>query len=426
VLTDARFPYSVSLFSFGGAMKTLLMSLDSTRFVGSTLALFLAMSLTGCDQVQDMVDGGADADAPAPAASAGTVAAPVQPTVANPVEPPAPADPAQILAAFRAIPPREVTEAALKAVADVPEAAVQILDLDMTGSEVSGGGLTLLAKFPNLKTVKLSRVQNLPGGFVGFSPQSTFSEIDLDNSTIDDAGLNSLAQVRTLKRVNLSGTRLTPAGLIPLGNLGELVDLDLSGTSTGDQITAVLATLPLVRLNCSKTAISDVGLPQLAKISTLEDLTLSFCRVTGTGFRVFKGAKLKKLNIGATAFGVEGLMVLRGMVTLEELTVYEARIIQHKNALVFGSLPNLKKLNIGKNAINDAGLGLWFKGCRSLEHLSIGANPNVTNAGLAGLISLKNLQFLDCGSTGVNAQRALALKQKIPELTIRIGTGEEI
>ena len=409
-------------------MNTLLMTPVSTRIAGSILALFLAVTLTGCDQVQDLVDGGADPATPTDSApSTAPAGAPAQPAATATTPAAAPADPATVLATFRAIAPRDVTEAALRKVADVPEAASQIVDLDMTGSKVSGGGLTLLEKFPNLKTVKLSNVQNAPGSFAGFSPQSMFSEIDLDNSTIDDAGLSSLTQIRTLKRINLAGTRVTPAGLIPLGNLGELIDLDLSGTSTDNQITAVLANLPLVRLDCSKTAISDVGLPQLAKISTLEDLDLSFCRgVTGIGFRVFKGAKLKKLDIGVTQFGVDGLMVLRGMDTLEELSVYETGIIQHKNALIFGSLPNLKKLNIGKNSIDDAGLALWFKGCRNLEHLNLSVHTNVTSAGLAGLISLKNLRYLDCVNTGVEARGAMALKQKIPELTVRIGSGEEI
>jgi internalin A len=223
---------------------------------------------------------------------------------------------------------------------------------------------------------------------------------------------------------------VSSAGLIPLSNLQELIDLDLSGTKIDNQITAVLATLPLVRLNCSRTAISDVGLPQLAKISTLEDLTLSFNRgVTGVGFRVFKGAKLKKLDIGVTSFGVEGLKVLRGMQTLEELSVYETGIFQRTDALIFGTLPKLKKLNIGKNAITDDGLTgrqSLFKGCRNLEHLNLSTIPTVTSAGLAGLITLKNLRYLDCSQTGVEAQGATALKQKIPELTVRIGSGEEI
>jgi internalin A len=408
-------------------VRTLPLNSDLARVVGSTFALFLALCLTGCDAVQGLVDGEADtevkSDTPAPAAPA---AAPVQPA-ANPGQPAAPADPVQILAAFRAIPPRDVTDEALQTVADVPAAAAEIKALDMTGATVGASAVTLLAKFPNLQSVKLSGVQAPPGSFAGFSPQSTFSEIDLDNSTLDDAGFNSLAQVRTLKRINLAGTQVSSAGLIPLGNLRELTDLDLSGTKIDNQITTILATLPLVRLNCSRTGISDMGLPQLAKISTLEDLTLSFNRgVTGVGFRVFKGAKLKKLDIGVTAFGVEGLMVLRGMKTLEDLSVYETGIIQQKNALIFGSLPNLKKLNIGKNAIDDAGLGLWFKGCRNLEHLNISATANVTSAGLAGLITLKNLRYLDCLQTGIEIQGARALKQKIPELTVRIGSGEEI
>lgn len=407
-------------------MKSLLLTSALNRLAASTLALFLAFCLTGCDQVQDLVDGEAATETEPGTPAAAPAATPAQPAAANPTTPAAPADPAALLAAFRAIPPRDVTDRDLQKLADVPAAAAEIKALDLTGSKAGSSTMTLLAKFPNLQSVKLSNVLS-PGGLAGFSPQSTFSEIDLDNSTFNDAGLNSLAQVRTLKRVNLTGTQVSSAGLIPLGNLGELIDLDLSSTKTDNRITPVLAKLPLVRLNCSRTAISDEGLAQLAKISTLEDLTLSFCRgVTGVGFRVFKGAKLKKLDIGVTGFGVDGLMVLRGMATLEDLTVYEAGIVQHKNALIFGSLPNLKKLNIGKNAIDDAGLGLWFKGCRNLEHLNISVHQNVTSAGLAGLVSLKNLRYLDCTNTGVDARGATALKQKIPELTVRIGSGEEI
>jgi hypothetical protein len=165
-------------------MRTLLLTSALARIVGVTFALFLVLCLTGCDQIQGLVDGGADAevksDTPAATAPAAATAQPA----AKPGQPAAPADPVQILAAFRVIPPRDVTDAALQKVADVPAAAAEIKDLDMTGSSVGTVAITLLAKFPNLQSVKLSGVQALPGSFAGFSPQSTFSEIDLDNSTL--------------------------------------------------------------------------------------------------------------------------------------------------------------------------------------------------------------------------------------------------
>ena len=401
-----------------------------TRIAGPVV--LLAVLLPGCDQIQDLVPGDEGSQPAGPAASSPAAPTAKQPVAAQPVSgPPAQPvadDPAAVLAAFRELAPSTVTEAALQRVADIPEAAAEIESLDLSGASVSRGMLGLLARFPNLRMVRLTGVRSPPGNFSGFSAESTFEEIELDGTTIDDAGLEALSTVKTLRRLNLaSSADITPAGFIPLGGLAELTDLDLSGTRVNDQMAPVLAQLPLVRLHVTRTAITDQGLVYLAKIKTLEDLELSFCsQVSGVGFRVFKGARLKRLGVSQTRFGVEGLAAIRGMKSLEYLNLFAAGIVEHTRGLVFGSLTGLKTLIMGNNQITDLGMSRWFKGCRSLEELRISGHKTVSDQAMQGLITLKNLRHLDCAGTSVTARGAAWLKERIPGVEVTIGSGERL
>lgn len=403
----------------------------SVARVPAALSLLLMLLLPGCDQVQDMIGEGEAKTEPAAApagTTSGTTTSPAQ-AQSTPAQPAA-ADPAQILSEFRSLRPDQITDSALKRVADVPEAAAQIRELDMSASKIRSGSLTLLAQFPNLQLVKVSHVKLPAGGFATFSPQSKFSEIELVNTTIDEAGIASLAAVRSLKRVNLSmSPAINSGGLTPLSQLVELNDLDLSQTRVDSSITPMLASLPLQRLNLSKTSVSDAGLPAIASIRTLRELNLSFCPITGVGFRsAFKSSQLVKLEVAETSFGEAGLLAVRGMKTLEELNVYKAQIAPLNSVrTAFSSLPKLRVLHVGANRVIDAAIAPWFGSCRNLEELNISAHQTmVTNAGLAGLVKLQKLKHLNCANTAVNEQGAAALKQKIPGLEVTVGSGQRL
>ena len=393
------------------------------------VVLLLLLLLTGCDQVQGLMQENGDNQPVAPAAGNPSVppAAPSQPGSRVPAQT-APVDPASVLANFHELRPHEITDIELQRLVDVPEAAAQIQSLDMTGASVGSGAIKLLPQFPNLRTVKLTGVRPPPGNFTGFSSQATFEEIDLDGTTIDDAGIEALATVKTIRRLNLANnSAISPVGLIPLGSLGELADLDLSATRVNDQMAPVLARLPLVRLHVTRTAITDQGLVHLAKIKTLEDLELSFCsQVSGVGFRVFKGAHLKRLGVSQTQFGVEGLAAIRGMRSLEYLNLYAAGIVEHTRGLVFGSLTGLKTLIMGNNQMTDLGMSRWFKGCKSLEELKISGHRTITDQAMQGLITLKSLRHVDCTGTNVSSRGAAFLKTRIPDVQVTIGTGERL
>lgn len=404
--------------------------LSAVRLAASGFALLLALSLTGCDQVQDMMGEGEATDAaPAdssPATTPGTTT-PAQQPGTTPAQP-APPNPQQVLAEFQSLNSISITDEALKRVADVPEAAAAITDLDLSGAPIGTGGLTLLGKFPNLKTVNLSHVKLPAGGFAGFSPQSTFTQVELADSTIDAAGLKSLSGVKTLNRVNLSGaTAVNADGLTALSQIPQLVDLDISrNASMGANVTGVLAQMPLVRLNAAQTSVNDAGLPNLAGMRTLKELSLSFCPITGVGFRnAFKSSQLIKLEVAETNFGEPGLLAIRGMKSLEELNVYKCGLKPLNTVkTAFSSLPNLRVLHIGVNGVFDAAIGPWFGNCKNLEELNLSGHKSmVTNAGLAGLVKLKNLKHLNCADTAVNLDGANALKAKIPGLQVTTGDG---
>jgi Leucine-rich repeat (LRR) protein len=403
--------------------------LSAIRLIAPGFVLLLALSMTGCDQVQDIMGEREATDAvPADRSSATTPRTTTTPAQQTGQATPAPPNAEQLLAEFRSLNSLRVTDEALKRVADVPAAASQIVDLDLSGAPIGTGGLALLGKFPNLRTVNLSNIKLPAGGFAGFSSQSTFTQVELVNSTIDAAGLKSLSGVKSITRINLSGaTAVNADGLTALSQIPQLVELDISRNSAiGSNVTGLLAQMPLVRLNAAQTSVNDAGLPNLGGIETLKDLSLSFCPITGVGFRkAFKNSQLTKLAVAETSFGESGLLAVRGMKSLEELNVYKCGLKPLNTVKrAFSSLPNLRVLHIGVNGVFDAAIGPWFGNCKNLEELNISGHKSmVTNAGLAGLVKLRNLKHLNCADTAVNAQGAVSLKARIPGLEVTTGDG---
>jgi uncharacterized membrane protein/mono/diheme cytochrome c family protein len=76
--------------------------------------------------------------------------------------------------------------------------APQVLWLDLSGTQITDGGLAVMERFPNITRLHLNR------------------------TAITDAGLTHLARASNLEYLNLYGTKVTDAGLVPLAGLANL------------------------------------------------------------------------------------------------------------------------------------------------------------------------------------------------------------
>lgn len=393
----------------------------ATRFLIATFAI-VSFTVAGCDKVEGLVeDGKSLVNGEEPTVAETTPNATPQPTIAIP-EPVVPAGPTpeQIVQQFRSLHPYEITDGVLAQLAGSPEAAAAITEIDMTGAKVSANGLGALSTLPNLESLNISNSRVGSDSLVAIGKSQSLKTINLANSDANDRVVSELSRIPHLQSLDLSGTQVTGGSATAFGSMPELTELSLMGSAADDQVVAALATLPIRKLDLSKSRITNASLPLLLKISTLESLNVSFCRVTGDGFKGFGKTDIKDLNVGETAFGIEGFKAIKGMKSLEKLNVYATGLVQHKDCNVFKTFPNLKTLNAGKNGIGDPGMTVFFKGHKSLEELDLHHNKGITDNGLAALVGIKTLKLLDVTGTSCGAAGRQALKQKLPECTIRI------
>ncbi len=105
----------------------------------TSLLMLVLLAVAGCDEVESIVNdvksevGGDSKEAVTPSVS------PASESAASPELPPTPAppDPAQLVTQFRQLKSIQISDAALQRLADVPEAAAQITELDLRGSKDS-------------------------------------------------------------------------------------------------------------------------------------------------------------------------------------------------------------------------------------------------------------------------------------------------
>jgi len=390
--------------------------------------LLCAITTAGCDKVESLVGEVSTSSSPAPQ----PVAAPsesVSPSAAPAAAPsisitptPAPVAPQDLAAELIGSDSARITDALLTRVAAVPEAAALVTELTLTGSDVSGAGLRHLGSFTGLQSLSMQGMLRVtPAELAHLSQGTSLHSLNLTSTLTDDTVLAGVSQIPHLTSLNLTGAPVTALGVTRLAALTELQELSLENTPVNDQAVAAFLTMPLRKLNISGTQITSITVAKLAESRTLEELDIQRNRpVIGAAFKPYKANGLKVLNASETNFGTEGLVALRGHKTLEVLHLYAAGVVEHQQANVFRTMPSLRVLNLGKNAVSNAGLKVLIKGLKPLEELYLGNLTEVSDAGLAELVTCKNLKILDLTGTRCTEQGARALKEMLPECEIRL------
>ncbi len=384
------------------------------------LILTLAfLTACGCDQVGSVVDdvkSTVTETTPPSTASAPPVAPVIQ---TPPPQPPAPPTPEELLAEFRSLQPRQITDAALARVTSQPEAASAITELELHGEPVSRTGLGYLAAMENLTSLTLTSATLLPEDLSVLGQATSLKVLGLSGTKTNDVVVGNLTTLSNLESLDLSFTAISPAAGASMSRFTNLHVLNLASTPADDSTIAAISSLPIKDLMLSRTRISNASLATIRQFELLEALQVPFCGVTGAGFQGYSGSGLKLLNVGETTFGLDGFINIKGIASLENLNVYQAGLVEHiKIKTVFKSFPNLKILNAGNNALTNAGMDVFFKGHKSLEELHLHGNKGISDQGLAALIAMKTLKVLDVHDTGCSANGATALKAKLPECKI--------
>lgn len=400
------------------------------RFLFLTSISGLLVSFSGCAEVKKAVDdvksevsGSSTTSTPPVAHANGTPQ--TMPSIA-----PSPASVAaptavEIVTRFQQLPSYDITDADLNQLCATPEAGMNIQKIDLTGNRhVTNAGLAQLAALTNLTSLTLTSSDLPPESLSAVGSIQSLKELQLSSTKADDAVVAKISAIPHLQALDLTGTMITPAAGASLGQLTELSVLKLGSTVANDHLVTLIHNLPLRELRLERTQITGASIQEILKMKSLEQLSVDFNNIPGVAWKGASRANLKTLTVGETPFGLEGFQAIKGMNSLEHLNVYNAGLVEHKAADVFGSFPNLRILNAGANAVTDAGMVEFFKGLKNLEELHLGSNRNITDRGLAALVGMKKLRLLDVNNTNCGQAGALALKEKLPECKIRTSSGE--
>lgn len=128
--------------------------------------------------------------------------------------------------------------------------------------------------------------------------------------------------------------------------------------------------------------------------------------------------QLEKISFERTGVGNDGMEHLQDLKHLQELE-FRLTNIGDTGLQYLAGLVNLRKLSIGETKVSDDGL-VYLKGLTRLEHLILrGQGKRISDAGLAHLHELKNLQILDLGlGSKVTEEGIRAIKQVLPEIEV--------
>ncbi len=398
------------------------------RFASTATCAVMFASYVGCDKVETLVTEAKQEIAPAPAPAPAPVQAPVvtpTPTPATP-EPPPPPSADQVLAEFNAINGALIDDAVLMRLLSSPEAAAQITELNLSGNQrLSGAGLQLLAKLPNLKSVTLNGINRFtPADFAVFTQTANLVSLDLTSTQLTDQHLAAAAEAKSLTKVVVANNPVSATSIGQLAALPALIDLDASRTQANDATVAEFAKKPMVNVNLNFTQVTDQSLVILGAMPSLEQLSAGETQVTGLGFQKPAFTNLKALRLAKNRFGVEGLMAIRKLAHLEELELFSCGILLDNGrqvdnrANVFKNFKNLKSLNISGNGVTDLGLASFIAGHKSLETLYCELGKGVTDQGFVRLSTCPKLTHISVRGSSVTPAGVNAIKTKLKEVKV--------
>jgi serine/threonine protein kinase/Leucine-rich repeat (LRR) protein len=162
--------------------------------------------------------------------------------------------------------------------------------------------------------------------------------LDLSNSQVTDAGLKEIASLHKLRSLDLSFTRVTGTGLVHLKGLANLTQLHLMATHVTDAGLADLKVVSsLINLDLRVTRVSDAGLGHLLALKNLKGLNLASTRVSPRGIANLLAA-LPGLNLSATNHArdtAEAILALGGHLSIRRAADAEDRVVK-----AIGELPD--------------------------------------------------------------------------------------
>lgn len=278
-------------------------------------------------------------------------------------------------------------------------------------NSVDDSDAAVLASFPDLQVLNLSRTRVTNAGVSGLSGLTKLHTLALAGCRVTDAGLASLAGLHALTELDLSYCgNVTDTVMKHLRHLPELKVLNLAYTAFGDGHASMFSELRnLEELSLDSCAISDACLEHLAEIKSIRTLDLADTAVGNEGLEhVGRMWRLESLNLSFTSVADAGLQAIAGLPKLQVLNI-DSRLITDRALATISTLTGLVELDVFGAKITDAGLQ-YLKGMKRLESLEV-CGGGITDAGVRHLAPLtaltnlnlsQNLRISDAGLTSLS------------------------
>ena len=158
----------------------------------------------------------------------------------------------------------------------------------------------------------------------------------------------------------------------------------------------------LVHLKISRPMLAPEEFEVVSHLHGLESLNLSGCDVDDADLLAMKPCLTNLKLLWMTRCPISDVS-MRLLVSIEPLVTLglSSTAITDAGMGELGKKGNLEQLNISSTAITDHGVAS-LGGLTSLKTLSIGTNPKLTNAAIAGLTGLKNLTSIQLDNTAID------------------------
>jgi hypothetical protein len=228
---------------------------------------------------------------------------------------------------------------------------------------IGDGHLKLLVELAPLHYIDVQRSQITGDGLKHLLPLDTLRHLTLEEVRDIDRGARYLAQLPALKTLVLTSCSLSNSGLADLCDSKSIQELHLSFAR----------------------GISDPGLKHLARLKTLRTFRLSQANLSDGGLACL--ADVSGLEVfdfvGDGCFSDHGVRELIQLKNLRELNI-SGVFLTDASLEALASLPELRKLTLGKTSITNEGMG-HLKAMPKLQRLLIYDNPQITRAAIAQL-----------------------------------------
>jgi Leucine-rich repeat (LRR) protein len=207
---------------------------------------------------------------------------------------------------------------------------------------------------------------------------------------VSDKGAEAIGKATQLEELNLfTAEFITDAAVAFLRGNKNLRVLNLRGTDVTDTSLEYVSRLANLRsLDISFTQIGDVGMEHLAPLSQLEELNVGGMKISGSALHVLKYLpNLKRLSFYGTQRRNAGMCWAPVMTDIELDTI--------------ALLTNLEELNIGDGVAlgtprpSELGPRAGEAECR------ITGGTRITDVGVAKLVNLKKLRYLNLSGSVV-------------------------